>query len=852
MQKLLYLYRQILLFFMKKIIFQIPLLLCIITVVANSAITLTPSTQTVCSTGNDSIMLNVNTAAIPRNSQIVLYKQSDSTFNPYNNQGDSIGVIDIDKDNEIDFLNNSCPTILGIFIDACNQDPLLDEEDNEYMIITSGNGFQVSNLGVDVPNGSINGSNADINIGACFFADTFRQTYLDSLRTGFCNTNNLIFAKAGDSIPPQSIVIIFTGNGASFPYNFSEFCKLGVPIYILQNNCFRSSGAFANNDAIGTTCALSTNSRYRLSRILNRDCIDTLIYDRCGLPIFDNLNENEGDGNYVIRQQNGADTASVANNGIQNNAEDRCNGVVADSLVESYKFTYKIPLDLCNDTTYIKAIVKPTTSTGEVVSNTVNFYYACVDVNTNTSRETICTGEQTDIVISSRDPNATFSWTTADGSNTNGETAGTGNSINQTLTLAGNATIDSVTYNITATDNGCTRTTQVKIIVIKAPNNINLGNDTTICGAFSKTLNAGQNANWTRSGNNVGTDVPSITAVQAGTYIATVSNQCGPVSDTLTINQENTPTKPSLGDDTTTCGAFSKTLNAGQNANWTRNGQGIATDETSIIATQAGTYIATISNQCGTVSDTLTINQENIPTIPNLGGDTTICGAFSKTLNAGQNANWTRNGTNVGTNVPSITVTQAGNYVVTISNECGTEQANITISQNPLPFVSLGADTAICDDPIQLTIGKDDFQSIVWSTNETGTSTITIQNDGVYYVTVTDENDCPNSDTIIVGNNCKNEIWVPSAFTPNGDGINDIFYVRGNPKNTKIDKMIIFDRWGNNIFEINDILPEDPTFGWNGEFKGKKQQLETYGYLIVVSFKNGKNKQIKGNVTLME
>jgi gliding motility-associated-like protein len=199
----------------------------------------------------------------------------------------------------------------------------------------------------------------------------------------------------------------------------------------------------------------------------------------------------------------------------------------------------------------------------------------------------------------------------------------------------------------------------------------------------------------------------------------------------------------------------------------------------------------------------------------------------------------------------NITVNEAGTYTATISNQCGTEQASVNIFKNELPYVSLGKDTALCYDAIELSIGQNDFQSVLWSTQEIGNS-ITVEDEGIYFVSVTDNNNCSNTDTINVGINCKNEVWVPNAFTPNGDNMNDVFYVRGNPKNVKVEKMIVFDRWGNKIFETGNILPDNKVFGWDGTYKGKKQQVEAYGYYVKVKYIDGSTQELKGNVTLLE
>jgi len=323
-------------------------------IAANPTIQLTPlSPTTICATGNDTLLYSVNASNIPANTNVVIYQSTDSTFNPSLGQGDSIGFVKGDTASIGGIITSTCPKILGIFIDACNDSGRL-EPANEYMVITSGRGFRVANLKVDVPNTSLR----DINTGSnpCSFG-TPSNALMTSLRTGFCNSTNLLSATQSDSIPPDAIVIIFTGAGTDYPYNLSRFCQTGQKIYILQNACTYGSGAFVNNDAAGTTCSGATAStRYRTTTISNRSCFDELTYDRCGLNEFDGANPNANDGNYVIRLQN-TDTSSVVNGGIQNNAADRCNGVVLDSIIKIQTLKFAIPTAFCNtEMHYIKAI----------------------------------------------------------------------------------------------------------------------------------------------------------------------------------------------------------------------------------------------------------------------------------------------------------------------------------------------------------------------------------------------------------------------------------------------------------------------------------------------------------------
>jgi len=85
---------------------------------------------------------------------------------------------------------------------------------------------------------------------------------------------------------------------------------------------------------------------------------------------------------------------------------------------------------------------------------------------------------------------------------------------------------------------------------------------------------------------------------------------------------------------------------------------------------------------------------------------------------------------------------------------------------------------------------------------------------------------------------------IPSAFSPNRDGVNDVFLVKG----FGIDKfnMKIYNRWGQMVFESNS-----PTIGWDGGFKGALQPMDAYAYVINVQFSDGTTATRNGSVTLL-
>lgn len=87
-------------------------------------------------------------------------------------------------------------------------------------------------------------------------------------------------------------------------------------------------------------------------------------------------------------------------------------------------------------------------------------------------------------------------------------------------------------------------------------------------------------------------------------------------------------------------------------------------------------------------------------------------------------------------------------------------------------------------------------------------------------------------------------IFIPNAFTPDNDGMNDIFYVRGNAVDELF--MAVYNRWGEKVFETNDL-----NTGWDGTYKGKELAPDVYGYYLQLRCLNGDEYFTKGNVTLI-
>jgi len=121
----------------------------------------------------------------------------------------------------------------------------------------------------------------------------------------------------------------------------------------------------------------------------------------------------------------------------------------------------------------------------------------------------------------------------------------------------------------------------------------------------------------------------------------------------------------------------------------------------------------------------------------------------------------------------------------------------------------------------------------------------------IYIVTVANGDGCSASDTMLVSVNKERPFYIPSAFSPNGDGINDNFVLSPGPNATIIHSIQIYNRWGALLFEVPELLSSQSVMGWDGKFKGQSVTSGVYIYLVDVSFIDGERKILSGDVTVV-
>lgn len=285
--------------------------------------------------------------------------------------------------------------------------------------------------------------------------------------------------------------------------------------------------------------------------------------------------------------------------------------------------------------------------------------------------------------------------------------------------------------------------------------------------------------------------------------------------------------------------------------NWNFGDTGSAANTSSSALTehtfsQGGTFNVTLGVTGGCSPDMQVSKQVIIPSYSTQVTDVTCAG-----LNNGSAQVMVTNTTPAVTyswsHDPAITTSMAtglpaGQYIVLVSDSFCPVEVALTVGYDALaePFVTLGDDTTICPGSfILLRPGR--YSSYQWQDNSTD-SFYVVRSNGIYTVNVRNSAGCLATDSIVILEDCMNDIIVPNAFSPNGDGLNEVFFVNGSF--TTAFEIFIFNRWGEMIFKS-----PDRNIGWDGSARGQPVQEGFYNYLINYSL--GKEELVKSGSVLV-
>jgi len=123
----------------------------------------------------------------------------------------------------------------------------------------------------------------------------------------------------------------------------------------------------------------------------------------------------------------------------------------------------------------------------------------------------------------------------------------------------------------------------------------------------------------------------------------------------------------------------------------------------------------------------------------------------------------------------------------------------------------------------------------------------------IYELTVTDTtSSCTATVQQRVEVLLKRDVYIPNAFSPNGDGYNDFFFVNAGPEVAQINSFRVYNRWGAAVFEITGSAANDFRNGWDGRFKGKAVENGVYIYVAEIEFIDGELLEYEGDVTVVQ
>lgn len=285
---------------------------------------------------------------------------------------------------------------------------------------------------------------------------------------------------------------------------------------------------------------------------------------------------------------------------------------------------------------------------------------------------------------------------------------------------------------------------------------------------------------------------------------------------------------------------------------------------------KTGTYVVEVydlKNGCITRDSTLVINDPGLPTgqvevVPPLcAGNDDGKILLQNISSTHQPLSFSLNG---GTwqNDPMFESLGAGEWLVNIRDSRGCEQDTlIQLSEPAVLLVDLGGDTLLNKGAWLNVLPFVNRPVTTYSWN-TVNGNITVCPDCTFQLlragagdelilTVTDANGCTASATRKIAVTDSFFVFVPEVFSPNGDGINDRFFLASNGSVEKIKELSIYSRWGECVYHLKEFPIGVESTGWDGHLDGRPMQPSVFVYIATIELLDGSTRQLTGEVTLL-
>jgi gliding motility-associated-like protein len=376
---------------------------------------------------------------------------------------------------------------------------------------------------------------------------------------------------------------------------------------------------------------------------------------------------------------------------------------------------------------------------------------------------------------------------------------------------------------------------------------LDLGPDVTGCEGSTVTIQSGITGvtyTWQDGSAN-----PFFEVADDAVLTLQIANACGMDEDTIAVHFIAAP-DPNLGPDTVLCDNQVLTLTSipqpVTSIMW-QDGSQVST----FLVTTPGVYTLQYANVCGDKTDTIVVSYLASPEPFTLGSDVVLCPGESILLQAPSTMDqllWQD-----GADSFMITANQSQLYALTIFNACGSvyDEINVQID-SAVPQVPF-ENREICPGEVLTLDASQPFEAqYFWSTGALNSS-IDVRQPGEYMVTVTTP--CyvlSNTAIVLQADDCASDAlyFIPNVFSPNGDAVNDLFFVQFNA-DAEIISLTgdIFDRWGNHVYGSNE-----QSFSWDGTLNGTPMNPGVYVYQFILTYTDGVDvvtKKVVGDVTMI-
>ena len=513
-----------------------------------------------------------------------------------------------------------------------------------------------------------------------------------------------------------------------------------------------------------------------------------------------------------------------------------CSGSTA-TLSANGASTYTwLPMNVTGTTT----TVSPTTNTTYTVNGSSGACTGSTAVNVNVTtiptisvnNATICASTSTVLTASGA---TSYTWS---------------NGVTTNTTLV-SPTINPTSFTVTGSTNGCTNTAVSTISVIPSP--IITVNSSTICSGGTATLTATGATSYTWSSGLSSTTGSIVTGNPSSTNVYTVTGSAGACTSTITSTINVIPPVTITSNSASICIGNSATLIVSGATTYTWLPMNVTGNTIAVSPIINTTYTVNGTNGTCTGSTVVNVNVISIPTISV--NNATVCAGTASILTVigATNYTWSNGATS---NTISVAPNTSSTYSVIGSVNTCTSSITSTVFVNPAPTITISSDITIVkgESTTLNVVGT----GITYSWTPTNALSCTACLSPIASPAVTTQycintfiGSCTTASCVIVTVEpaCYSnaDYGAPNAFTPNGDGINDEFCLKGWNECTTSFYIAIYNRWGEKVYDSNDAA-----FCWDGNFIGSPLNSAVFTFYIKAEILKVGTITKHGNITLIK